>query len=111
MLDSTYNSYRKGAQKELRQKRKQKREGRPIMKKLLIAVAIVLAVALLCFLAFGLSMQNKASVGIIGGADGPTAILITESIFDYFALIYAFSSVVRFIGVFVVAIILCKKGM
>ena len=56
-------------------------------------------------------MQNKASIGIIGGADGPTAILITESIFDYFAFIYALSSAVRFIGVVFVAIILCKKGM
>ena len=75
------------------------------MKKLLIAVIIVLAVALLIFLAFGLSMQNKASVGIIGGADGPTAILVTGSILTTLAPIIA----IILIAAVVIGIVLHKK--
>ncbi len=50
------------------------------MKKLLIAFIIVLAVALTIALCFGVNMKNNASVGIIGGADGPTAIFVSGSV-------------------------------
>ena len=75
------------------------------MKKLLIAVIIVLAVALLIFLAFGLSMQNKASVGIIGGADGPTAIFVTGSVLTTLTPVIA----IILIAAVVIGIVLHKK--
>lgn len=75
------------------------------MKKLLIAVIIVLAVSLLIFLAFGLSMQNKASVGIIGGADGPTAILVTGSVLTTLTPVIA----IILIATVVIGIVLHKK--
>ena len=77
------------------------------MKKLLIAVAIALAIAFLIFLAFGLSVQNKASIGIIGGADGPTAILVTGSLFASLVPVALLALLVAVI----VAIILYKKGI
>lgn len=50
------------------------------MKKIIIPIIFVLLVALLIFLVLGFSMKNNASVGIIGGADGPTAIFVSGSV-------------------------------
>ncbi len=50
------------------------------MKKIIIPIIFVLLVALLIFLALGFSMKNNASVGIIGGADGPTAIFVSGGV-------------------------------
>ena len=63
------------------------------MKKL---VAFVLA--LVCVLGLFGCNSESASVGIIGGADGPTAILLTYSITKWMY-------VIGFIGVIVVAIL------
>ena len=72
------------------------------MKKLLAFV-----LALVCVLGLLGCSSESASVGIIGGADGPTAILLTYSIIKWMY-------VIGFIGIVVVAVLValffyCKK--
>ena len=42
---------------------------------------ILLFVAAVCVSLFSIDNSYSASVGIIGGADGPTAVLVTETLF------------------------------
>ena len=49
------------------------------MKKQIIIIALVLSIISIA-LGINIYLKNKASIGIIGGADGPTAIFVAENI-------------------------------
>ena len=72
------------------------------MKKLLAFVF-----SLVCVLGLIGCNSESASVGIIGGADGPTAILLTDSITKWMYVIGFIGSVV--VAVLVALFFYCKK--
>ena len=81
------------------------------MKKTLFTLILVISISLSLFCLVGFGMKNDASIGIIGGADGPTAMMVTGSLINYLTLISGVFSIARLVGVLIVAIILYKKGI
>ena len=47
------------------------------MKKYIIITLVLVLIGVLW--GININLQNKASIGVIGGADGPTAILVVEN--------------------------------
>ena len=65
--------------------------------------------ALLPFLLFGcMTPEEEASIGIIGGADGPTAIFVASAVMSPALIAAAILTVAMIIGA-VVAVILIHK--
>lgn len=86
------------------------------MKKASIITVIIGGVLMLIgALPFILTMffeRNVPSVGIIGGADGPTAIFVTSSLwFDFIFGILSFTGFITVVtGIILLIISLCKKN-
>ena len=81
------------------------------MKKTLFTLVLLVTISLSMICLVGFAMKSDASIGIIGGADGPTAIMVTKNFTQYLSYLSSVFAVARSIGVLIVAIILYKKGI
>lgn len=71
----------------------------------------IIAMLSACSLLFLTGCQESASVGIIGGADGPTAILVTAApLSEWIGVLVAGVIAAIIVGVIVAAVVIKKRN-